>query len=111
MNVLPSPGRRLPVGRAVLAGTGGLLLLIVLAENNFFVSTNLEAQGYCYLWDPGLVGVHFTTDLLIGLSYMAISATLLYLAYKARQALPFHWLFIAFGTFIVACGATHLIEL
>jgi PAS domain S-box-containing protein len=24
--------------------------------------------------------------------------------------MPFHWIFLAFGTFIIACGATHLME-
>ena len=34
------------------------------------------------------------------------------LAVKRRPArdVPFHWVFLAFGAFIVACGATHLME-
>jgi len=49
-------------------------------------------------------------DSLIGLSYVAISGTLGYLVYRARKDIPFHWMFLAFGLFIVACGATHFVE-
>jgi signal transduction histidine kinase len=67
-------------------------------------------HGYCYLWKPALVGLHLVSDLLIGFAYVSISATLLYLIYRARPHIPFSWIFLAFGTFIVACGATHLME-
>ena len=93
-----------------MAALTGALLLGVLWVNNFFVSNNLEPHGAGYLWDPGLVALHFSTDLVIGLSYLAISSTLLYLVYRARRDLPFHWIFLAFGTFIIAGGITHLIE-
>lgn len=67
-------------------------------------------HGHCYLWKPELVWLHFWSDLLIGLSYVAISLMLLYLVRRARGDIPFHGMFIAFGTFIVACGATHFME-
>jgi hypothetical protein len=51
-----------------------------------------------------------TADSLIGLAYLAISATLAYLVYKARRDIPFHWIFLAFGLFIIACGGTHVLE-
>ena len=41
---------------------------------------HLHPHGYCYLWLPSLVSTHVIADLLIGLSYVAISATLVYLA-------------------------------
>jgi len=65
-------------------------------------------HGHCYLWQPGLVWLHLTSDLLIALAYVAISATLAYLVYRTRRDIPFHWMFLAFGAFIVACGSTHL---
>lgn len=67
-------------------------------------------HGHCYLWKPELVWLHFWSDLLIGLSYVAISLMLLYLVRRAHGDIPFHGMFIAFGTFIVACGATHFME-
>ncbi|HSH18119.1 MAG TPA: HAMP domain-containing sensor histidine kinase [Candidatus Saccharimonadales bacterium] len=61
--------------------------------------------------DALLVWLHFAMDALIGLSYVAISSTLGYLAYRARKDIPFLWMFVAFGSFIVACGFTHLVSL
>jgi PAS domain S-box-containing protein len=65
---------------------------------------------YCYLGRPGLVWTHVIADALIGLSYLTISATLAYLAYKGRGNIPFRWIFLAFGLFMVACGGTHFME-
>jgi signal transduction histidine kinase len=50
------------------------------------------------------------TDTAIWLSYVAISCTLVYLVWRTRREVPFHWMFLAFGAFIVACGFTHLME-
>ena len=65
---------------------------------------------YCYLAKPGLVWTHVIADSLIALAYLTISGTLLYLVGKGHRDLPFPWMFLAFGLFIVACGATHLME-
>jgi signal transduction histidine kinase len=65
---------------------------------------------FCYLRDPKLVWLHVTSDLLIGLAYVSISVTLAYLVYKASKGIPFHWVFLAFGLFIVSCGFTHFME-
>jgi hypothetical protein len=35
---------------------------------------------------------------------------LLYLVRRAKWDMPFHLMFIAFGVFIIACGATHFME-
>ena len=69
------------------------------------------SHGHCYLWDPGLVRLHGISDLFIGGSYVAISATLVYLVRRAKNDIPFSWMFLAFGTFIIACGCTHLVEI
>ena len=74
-------------------------------------SEMFHPHGYCYLWEPKLVGAHVISDGLIGLSYVAISVTLIYLVRRARQHLPFSWMFVAFGGFIIACGATHFVEI
>jgi len=87
-------------------------LLARLAAVDYFESSGLfHPHGYCYLWLPSLVSTHVISDLLIGLSYVAISGTLAFLVWKARRDLPFSWMFIAFGSFIVACGATHFMEI
>lgn len=64
----------------------------------------------CYYKVPSLVFLHLTSDFLIGISYVAISLTLAYLVHHARRDIPFHWIFLAFGLFIIACGATHFME-
>ena len=66
-------------------------------------------HGYCYLWDPGLVWLHVVSDLLIAASYFTIPFTLLWFVRKRRDV-PFSWMFVLFGTFIVACGGTHVME-
>jgi PAS domain S-box-containing protein len=67
-------------------------------------------HGFCYLWNPGLLWTHVIADVLIGLSYVAISAALVWLVVRGRREFPFQWMFVAFGLFILACGATHFIE-
>ena len=66
---------------------------------------------FCYLREPTLVWLHVISDLLIGIAYVSISATLGFLVYKASKGIPFHWVFLAFGLFIVSCGLTHFMEI
>ena len=68
------------------------------------------SHGYCYMWNPLLIRLHACGDLVIGLSYVIISTTLGYFVCRAHKSIPFQWIFIAFGMFIIACGTTHLIE-
>src|SRR5882724_2457028 len=75
-----------------------------------FSSEGFMPHGHCFLWRPGLIWLHVSADVLIGLSYVAISLTLAYLVHRARRDIPFHWMLLAFGTFIIACGATHFME-
>lgn len=103
----------LPVPRSAAQMAGAALLAALLLAPGFLELRSgmpLHPHGFCYLWQPGLVALHVGSDTLIGLSYLVISATLAYLLYRGRRALPFSWVFLAFGTFIVACGATHLME-
>ncbi len=65
-------------------------------------------HSYCYLGSSPLVWSHVITDSLIGVSYLAISITLAYFVYRGRREIPFHWMFLAFGLFIV--GLMHLME-
>jgi signal transduction histidine kinase len=68
------------------------------------------AHEYCYQREPKLIWLHVTSDILIGAAYVSISATLGYLVYKASKGIPFNWVFLAFGLFIVSCGMTHFME-
>lgn len=57
-----------------------------------------------------MLTLHVVSDSLIFLSYLAISYTIAHLWYHERQRLPFQWIFVAFGLFIVACGFTHAMD-
>ena len=76
---------------------------MVLAE--FFIP-----HGHCYLWKPELVGLHIVSDALTALAYYSIPLTLTYFVAK-RQDIPFNWIFLLFGAFIVSCGTTHIMEI
>jgi signal transduction histidine kinase len=66
-------------------------------------------HGHCYFWQPEVVWLHVVSDSLITLSYYAMPAILLYFV-RRRRDLPFSWMFLLFGAFILACGTTHLME-
>lgn len=67
-------------------------------------------HGMCYMWNGKLVWLHVISDSLIFLSYLSIPFTLVYFRRK-RPDMPFNWIFLCFGTFIVACGFTHGMEI
>jgi len=67
-------------------------------------------HGMCYLWNSQIVWLHLVSDALITLAYVSIPITLVYFVRK-RGDLPFHWMFLMFGAFILGCGATHLMEI
>ncbi|MDM9582001.1 PAS domain S-box protein [Nostoc sp. GT001] len=77
--------------------------------NNFFSTSQFIPHGHCYLWKPGLVWLHLISDVLTGLAYYSIPVMLVYFVRKRRD-MPFGWIFLMFGTFIVACGTTHLMD-
>jgi PAS domain S-box-containing protein len=76
---------------------------------SLFSSNGFMPHGICYLWNAKLVWLHVISDSLIALAYFSISVTLIYFIRKRRD-LPFNWIFVCFGLFILACGSTHLME-
>lgn len=91
----------------MVAGAAALFLL--LATPGARTTDNLLPHGFCYAWDPRLVRLHLVSDVLIGLAYLAIPVALVHFI-RRRTDLPFHWMFLLFGLFIVACGTTHWME-
>ena len=73
-------------------------------------STQFLPHVYCYLRDQRLIWLHLVSDTLIGVAYVVISFTLAYLVHRARRDIPFQWMFLAFGLFIISCGMTHFME-
>jgi hypothetical protein len=77
---------------------------------NLFSSGDFMPHGFCYMWRPGLLWLHVVSDGLIALAYFSIPFTLIYFIRKRRDV-PFNWIFVCFGLFILACGATHAMEI
>jgi signal transduction histidine kinase len=94
---------------AILAAVVGGGVLFELLGISVFSRIGMPHE-FCYLREPRLVWLHVVSDLLIGAAYISISATLAYLVYKASRGIPFNWVFLAFGLFIVSCGLTHFME-
>ncbi len=98
-------------GGLAIMGMAALLVFSLKVAPMLFNSYSFQPHGMCYLWQPNLVALQVGSDALIGLAYVSISATLAYLVYKTRHDIPFQWVFIAFGIFIIACAATHFLEI
>jgi PAS domain S-box-containing protein len=75
--------------------------------DNLPLSSPFMPHGHCYLWMPQLIWLHAVADSLIALAYYVLPVILVYFVRK-RQDLPFHWMFLMFGAFIIACGTTHV---
>src|SRR5882724_10384418 len=71
--------------------------------------SDLMSHGHCYLWKPEIVWLHVVSDVLITLAYFSIPVILVYFVRK-RSDLPFNWMFLMFGAFILGCGTTHAME-
>ncbi len=80
----------------------------MLALFPLFFTSAFIPHGHCYLWKPELVLLHLVSDSLIALAYYSIPLTLVYFVRKRRD-IPFDWIFLLFGAFIIACGTTHIL--
>lgn len=67
-------------------------------------------HGHCYLWKPALVWLHVISNGTIALAYFSIPVLLIYFV-SQRKDIPFNWVFLLFGAFIIACGSGHLIDI
>jgi len=94
------------IGAAVAVALAGSLGVL----RGLFRSDQFMPHAMCYLQNPKVIALHVSSDLVIGISYVSISLTLAYLVHKASRDIPFHWMFLAFGSFIITCGFTHFME-
>jgi PAS domain S-box-containing protein len=77
---------------------------------NTFSPDGFMPHGMCYLWRPGILALHVASDSLIALAYLSIPFTLIYFV-RRRSDLRFGWIVVSFSVFIIACGASHLMEI
>jgi CHASE3 domain len=80
-----------------------------MSHFTFLLSYNFMPHGTCYLWESHILWLHVVADSLIAASYYCIPIILIYFIRKHR-GLPFNRIFWMFGSFILACGTTHLLE-
>ncbi|HEV8334162.1 MAG TPA: ATP-binding protein [Steroidobacteraceae bacterium] len=78
-------------------------------DTSWFSSGQFLPHGHCYMWSPGVLWMNVVADILIAMAYFTIPFALLYIA-RRRRDLPFDWLVVCFGVFIVACGLTHVMD-
>lgn len=67
-------------------------------------------RAVCGQWTSWEVLLNNVSDLMIALAYVLIPLILVYFA-RRRKDLPFSWLFLVFGAFIITCGSTHVLEI
>jgi diguanylate cyclase (GGDEF)-like protein/PAS domain S-box-containing protein len=101
-------GRRLAIGAAALVLPATLALFPWLLTDVF--SSTYLPHGFCFQWNPRLVWLHVVSDAAIWLSYTAIAINLAVVVGAIRKRIPFKSVFVLFGTFILACGFTHLMD-
>ena len=84
----------------------------ILLKNfsTFFSTENFMPHGHCYMWEPILLWLHVGSDALIAIAYCTIPVTLIYFV-RRRKDLQFNWMFLCFAVFILACGASHVMEI
>ncbi|MEG4271340.1 MULTISPECIES: ATP-binding protein [unclassified Microcoleus] len=77
-----------------------------------FFSNNFIPHGHCYLWKPGLVWLHITSDALTTLAYFSVAFAIVYFT-NERKDLPAHTVMLLVGFFFIfaLCGTTHLMEI
>jgi signal transduction histidine kinase len=79
-----------------------------------FLRTLLDAdlmpRGHGYGWRPEIVWLHTLSDGVIAVTFFSILAVLFHFVRK-RGDIAFHWGFVLFAAFIVACGTTHALSI
>ncbi|MEG4328868.1 ATP-binding protein [Microcoleus sp. herbarium5] len=77
-----------------------------------FFSNNFIPHGHCYLWKPGLVWLHLTSDALTTLAYYSVAVAIVYFT-NERKDLPAHTVMLLVGFFFIfaLCGTTHMMEI
>ena len=105
----PSPGEWLARIPRVLAPTGALAVLV--AGPLVLMPDTMNIQGANAGTVPPLaMMVMALSNGLIAVSYSSIPIFLLVFTLKRRD-IPFSWVFVLFGAFILACGATHVVHI
>lgn len=87
---------------AVVAAAGG--------DDVEYAHCNCDGGGGGGFWSiENIFRWQKVSDLLIAAAYFSIPLEILYFVAGLRHLLPFKWVLVQFGAFIVLCGLTHLL--
>ena len=90
--------RTIKLALLALAGVAAVLWL----SSRALLSTQFLPHWYCFAGNRPVLWTTVIADLIIGLSYVAISVTLAWLVRRSGSDLPYSGFFWAFGVFIVS---------
>jgi light-regulated signal transduction histidine kinase (bacteriophytochrome) len=76
---------------------------------SWFSSDSFLPHGHCFMWAPGVLWLHVVADIVIAMAYFTIPLVLVYIA-RRRKDLPFDWLVLCLGIFIVGSGLTSTMD-
>lgn len=77
--------------------------------SHLFSTSGLIPLATSIAGQPSLMALFAFSNFLVGVSYTALSAMLVYLMYRTRRDNPFNWVFLAFAAFLVSSAITHFI--
>ncbi|MDB4978979.1 MAG: sensor hybrid histidine kinase [Candidatus Peribacteria bacterium] len=86
-----------------------LTALLPLAGDLFFVENLIPLQESGINWLLFFVLLHALTDTSVGLAYVVVSLSLLYITDNAGKRMSLLWLFLIFGFFIIGCGLMYFV--
>jgi PAS domain S-box-containing protein len=78
------------------------------AIKELFDTGGFSPHGFCLVWDPFLIWTGVISDSVTAIAYFSIPIALAVFLLKRRD-IVFPWIFFLFGTFILLCGATHVL--
>ncbi len=78
--------------------------------HKLFPTTEFLPYGTCYNWNPYVIWLHVVANGLIAVAYCLIPITLVYLV-RRRRDLVFRRMFLCFAVFILASGATSVLDI
>jgi diguanylate cyclase (GGDEF)-like protein/PAS domain S-box-containing protein len=104
----------MPSARAALT-IAAMLAIAMMALFPWLLSNIFQASylphGFCFMWNQRLLWLHIISDGIVWISYTAIATTLAVFLLGSRKPVSFQNIFVLFGTFIMACGFTHLLDI
>lgn len=77
---------------------------------HLFSTDGFVPRWNCGDWSEGHGWLHVASDTMVFAAYFAIPLGIWYFVALKKHQLPFSLLFVLFGTFILSCGLTHLID-